>query len=354
MILFFIILLFQNCKSDKDSTGESGSTKLEQTKEELRAYLLVYFKDDDHSLHMALSTDGRTFTDINNGKPVISGDSIAEQRGIRDPHIYRGPNGNFYLAMTDLHIFAQREGLRDTEWERPGEEYGWGNNRGFVLMKSDDLINWSQANLRIDQSFEGFENVGAAWAPQTIYDPVEGQLMLYYTMRFKNGQNKLYYSYVNEYFDKLLTKPELLFKYPKEVSYIDADITWVNNKYHMFYTPHDGIPGIKQAVSDTINSGYSYDPAWYDTEEEASEAPNVWKIIGEDRWILMYDVYGINPHNFGFLETTDFENFKDLGHFNDGVMKATNFSSPKHGAIIHLTAAEAKSLADYWEYDIEF
>ena len=62
-----------------------------------------------------------------------------------------------------------------------------------------------------------------------------------------------------------------------------------------------------------------------------------------------YDIYGINPHNFGFSETTDFVNFKDLGHFNEGVMKATNFSSPKHGAVIHITKKEAEKLRKYWK-----
>ncbi|WBL26498.1 hypothetical protein [Zunongwangia sp. HGR-M22] len=65
----------------------------------------------------------------------------------------------------------------------------------------------------------------------------------------------------------------------------------------------------------------------------------------------MYDIYGIQPHNFGFLETSDFENFRDLGYFNEGAMKATNFSSPKHGAVIHLTKNEAEILADQWNFD---
>lgn len=43
----------------------------------------------------------------------------------------------------------------------------------------------------------------------------------------------------------------------------------------------------------------------------------------------MYDVFSINPHSFGFVETTDFKTFTPLGHFNEGVMKATNFKSPK-------------------------
>lgn len=352
-----LTLLLAACSFNPAQPPQSASASEDSaltTQEPMAAYLLVYFKDDDHSLHMALSNDGYSFTDINQGKAVIKGTDIAEQKGIRDPHIFRGPQGNFYLAMTDLHIFAQRDGLRDTEWQRPGEEYGWGNNRGFVLMKSANLIDWSVANVRIDKSFAGYDEIGSAWAPQTTFDDASGQLMLYYTMRFKTGLNKLYYSYVNEDFNQLTSAPELLFEYPKDVSYIDADITQVGDTYHMFYTPHDSTPGIKQATSKSVNHNYQYDAAWYDSEPVASEAPNVWQRIGEEKWVLMYDVYGTVPHNFGFRETTDFIHFTDLGHFNDGVMKATNFSSPKHGAVILLTAKEASTLASHWHLDMRF
>ncbi len=297
---------------------------------------------------MALSSDGYTFTDINQGNAVIGGDTIAVQKGIRDPHIYRGPDGTFYLAMTDLHIFAQRDGYRDTEWDRDGAKFGWGNNRGFVLMKSEDLINWSIANVDVSKAFPGYEEIGCAWAPETIYDEDENKLMVYFTMRFGNGLNKLYYSYVNDEFDKLLTEPKLLFEYPKDITYIDADISKFGETYQMFYTPHDGYPGIKKAVSDKVNEGYVYDDRWFDTEPKHCEAPNVWKRIGEEKWVLMYDVYSIHPHNFAFRETSDFEAFTDLGRLNEGVMKSTNFSSPKHGAVIHLTKSEAQKLAAHW------
>lgn len=322
---------------------------------DMSAYLLVYFKDATHGLYMALSSDGYSFTDINDGNPVISGDSIAEQRGIRDPYIMRGADGRFYLAMTDLHIYAQKDGFRDSEWERDGLEYGWGNNRGLVLMKSTNLIEWTRTNLRVDKAFSGWENIGCAWAPEMIYDEHKDRIMLYFTMRIKNGLNKLYYTYMNKDFTAMETEPQLLFQYPKHnKSYIDADITKVGNKYHMFYVSHDGTAGIKQAVSDSVHGGYVYDPAWYDPEEKASEAPNVWKRIGEDKWVLMYDIYGINPHNFGFSETSDFKNFTNLGRFNEGVMKTTNFSSPKHGAVIHLTKKEAQQLAKHWSADLKF
>ncbi len=325
------------------------------TEKDMKAYLMVYFTDPTHSLFMALSADGYTFTSLNDGNPVMDGDTLAEQRGIRDPHIFRGPDGAFYLAMTDLHIFAQRDGKRDTEWERDGNEFGWGNNRALVLMKSFDLLNWTRTVMRVDKAFpDEWSDVGCIWAPETTYDYETGKLMLYFTMRKGNGRNKVYYSYVNEDYTALEAAPQVIFEYPKDCNYIDADITYVNGKYHMFYVAHDGGAGIKQAVSDHVNRGYVYDDKWYDPEEKACEAPNVWKRIGEDKWVLMYDIYGIKPHNFGFSETTDFVNFTDLGHFNKGVMKATNFESPKHGAVIHLTAEEANQLAQKWGLDMKF
>ncbi len=325
------------------------------TEKEMSAYLMVFHRDETHGLYMALSPDGYSFTALNNGNPVIAGDTIADQKGIRDPHIYRGPDGAFYLAMTDLHVFAMRDGLRQTEWERDKDTYGWGNNKGLVLMKSWDLINWKRTNIRFPEISAQYSEIGCAWAPEIIFDEEKGKIMIYFTMRFRNEPNKLYYVYVNEDFDKLESVPQLLFEYPnKSVSAIDADITKIGDKYHMFYVSHDGQAGIKHAVSDKINRDYEFDPRWYDPEPKSCEAPNVWKRIGEDKWVLMYDIYGITPHNFGFSETTDFVNFKNLGHFNDGgVMKATHFL-PKHGAVIHVTKKEAEKLAKHWGFEMKF
>ena len=315
---------------------------------DMAAYLMVFHQDEDHCLHAAISRDGYTFTALNDGKPIIAGDTIADQKGIRDPHIYRGPDGGFYLAMTDLHIYAQRDGYRDTEWERDGKTYG------LVLMKSFDLIHWTRTNIRFDQMSKEFAQIGCAWAPETVYDPVTGRMMIYFTMRFGTEQNRLYYVYVNQDFNRIESIPQILFEYPSGASAIDGDITPIWNEerqkmeYHLFYVAHESGSGIKQAVSDRIDGSYRFDPRWIDFEPVACEAPNVWKRIGEDKWVLMYDIFGINPHNFGFVETSDFVHFKNLGRFNEGVMKTTNFRSPKHGAVIHLTQEEADRLENYW------
>lgn len=327
-----------------------------QNETSMEAYLLVYFTDPTHGLHFALSTDGYTFTDVNNGNPVVRGDTIASQKGIRDPHITRGPDGAFYLATTDLHVFGKQMGYRETQWERDGDKYDWGNNRGFVLMKSFDLINWTHKNLIFADIFPELQEVACAWAPQTIYDPSAGKMMIYFTMRMSHGRTKLYYAYTNDDFNTLITLPKLLFEYPDStIQVLDADIIQMpDGRYCMTYVAQEHPGGIKMAISDSINKGYAYNPEWIDPVPGACEAPNVWKRIGEEKWVLMYDIFSINPHNFGFSETTDFKTFTELGHFNEGVMKTTNFTTPKHGAVIQLTKEEAKKLADYWGLDITF
>lgn len=315
---------------------------------DLGAYLLVYFKDEDHSVHFALSSDGYSFTDVNSGRPIMKGEDIAEQKGIRDPHVVRGPDNAFYLSMTDLHLFGKRMGYRTNQWQREESKYDWGNNRALVLMKSTNLVDWSHTDLRVDQAFPGLEELGCVWAPETIYDPGAAKMMIYFTMRLGHGKTHLYYSYTDDAFTRLETYPQELFKYPRDIQILDGDISQAEGKFHLFYVAQERGGGIKQAVSDKINRDYVFDPAKVDPETVGCEAPNIWKRNGEDKWVLMYDVFGLHPSNMGFSETTDFKTFTKLGYFNDGVMKATNFSSPKHGAVMSLTADEARCLANHW------
>ena len=350
LALILFVSLFSGCFHNEKGSYPTAN------QEDMSAYLLVYFKDNTHSLHFALSPDGFSFTDVNQGKQVISGYTIASQKGVRDPHIARGPDGAFYLAMTDLHISGQKLGYRTTRWEREEEKYDWGNNRGFVLMKSFDLINWTRSNVLLDEAFGELKEMGCAWAPQTIYDPKADKMMIYFTMRMGHGRTELYYAYTDDDFTKLTTLPQRLFEYPNpEIQVLDADITRLpDGRYCMTYVAQEKPGGIKMAFSNSINKGYVYIPQWIDLEPGACEAPNVWKRIGEEKWVLMVDAFSLRPSNFGFCETTDFITFKDIGHFNEGVMKTTNFSTPKHGAVIQITKKEAEKLANHWKLDLEF
>ena len=313
---------------------------------DMAGYLFVYFKDQTQSAYLAISRDGYTFTDINGGQPVFQGAALAEQKGVRDPHITRGPDGAFYLVMTDLHIFGQRAGYRTNQWERPQEQYGWGNNRAIILMKSWDLVHWTHSDFRVDKAFPELGDIGCAWAPETIYDEQKGRMMVYFSIRIGNGHCYLYYSYAGDDFTKLETKPELLCTN----ACADGDIVKVGNKFHLHYVSD---AKIGHAVSDRINGGYVAEDRRIDPETVSTEAPNVFKRPGTDTYVLMYDVYGARPSNMGFSETTDFITYKNIGHFNEGVMKTTNFTSPKHGAITRLTLDELKAVAAHWNVNIK-
>ena len=170
---------------------EKPQTARRLEEKDFGGYLMVYFKDETHSGYFAVSRNGYTFTDVNGGQPVLDGTRLAEQKGVRDPHITRGPDGAFYLAMTDLHIYGQRAGVRTTQWERPEESYGWGNNRAIVLMRSWDLIHWTHSDFRVDKAFPEIGDIGATWAPQTIYDEAAKKMMLYFTIRIGNTRTNM-------------------------------------------------------------------------------------------------------------------------------------------------------------------
>lgn len=312
---------------------------------DLAGYLLVYFKDQNQSAYMAISSDGYTFTDVNNGNPIFLGTELAEQKGVRDPHITRGPDGAFYLAMTDLHIFGQRAGFRDTEFQRPAEKYGWGNNRALVLLKSYDLINWTHTSFRVDTAFPELGDIDCSWAPETVFDPEVGKMMVYFTIRYDNKDCHLYYSYANDSFTKLETTPKRI----TEIGGLDGDITKVGNQYHLFYVTN---AKVLHSVSDKINEGYKTDTTRIDPEKVSTEAPNLFKRLGTNTYVLMYDVYGTRPSNMGFSETSDFITYKNIGRFNEGVMKTTNFEGPKHGAVTYLTKKELKAIAEHWNIDL--
>ncbi|MBO7559461.1 MAG: glycoside hydrolase family 43 protein [Bacteroidaceae bacterium] len=343
------------------------------------AYVMVYHKDQDHSLHMALSYDSYHWTALNDDKAVISGDSIAVQHGIRDPHIFRGPDGGFYLAMTDLHLFSQKNNennnrfsklsaYRDTQWERDAS-YGWGNNRGLVMMKSFDLIHWTRTNLDFSAltcptgvtDHHGnpipWSEVGCVWAPETVYDYEKGHLLVHFTTRMKSGTEMIYYIYMNDDFTQMLSEPKLLFEAPLDkngvpaYTVIDSDISKVGDTYHLFYVSHEHTATVKHATSKNITGPYVMDDKYNDGEKQGHEAPNCWKRIGKDCWVVMFDNYTRRPHNFGFVETTDFQTFTPIGYFDEenSPMKRANFSEQKHAAVAPLTVKEAKKLEKYWK-----
>lgn len=333
---------------------------------DMAGYVMVYHKDADHGLHMAYSWDGYTWTALNDDRPIMAGDTIAVQKGIRDPYIFRNPkDGAFLVAMTDLHVFGQRDGVRTTEWERDGKLYDWGNNRGLVLLRSKDLIHWHRTNLDFssltcptaevdgERKPVSWKDVGCVWAPEMTFDEERQQVMMHFTTRFFRGRNHIRYVYMNDDFSAMTSEPSLLFSAPRDESgaftksMIDSDIIKIGDTYHLFTTEH-GHP--RHSTSPHLTGPYVIDPTFNDSLSAVHEAPMVWKLIGQHRWILMQDRYSMQPHNFYFCETEDFRTFHPLGYFDDGhsPLHRTNFSEQKHGAVVQVTKKELRRLIKYW------
>lgn len=296
------------------------------SEEQYAGYLFAYFTGNgpnEEQVHYALSKDGFSYFALNNNRPVIDSKSISRSGGVRDPHLLRGKDGWYYMVLTDLYV----------------PEMGW-QNTAMVMLKSKDLVNWEHTVVDIPQTYQdNFGDVYRVWAPQTIYDSAEDKYMLYWSMLQPGGRDIIYYAYANSDFTGLEAEPkQLLFK---NGACIDGDIVYENGKYHLFFkNEDDGAKGIMLATSDKINKGYVVQEGFVDQTDEAVEGSGTFKLIGTNKYVLMYDMYMSGKYQF--CETTDFENFEVI---DKNIQMDFH---PRHGSIIPITQEEMDRLQGQW------
>jgi hypothetical protein len=289
------------------------------------AYLFAYFTGNDisqESIRFAFSSDGYTFRALNNNNPVVSSSAISTTGGVRDPHIYRGPDGNFYMVATDM-VSAK----------------GWDSNRAMVLLKSKDLINWESGVVNLQTKY-GYSDLHRVWAPQTIYDAKAGKFMVYFSMQRGSGPDIIYYAYANATFTDIENEPKQLFYSPTNGSCIDADIIVKDGKYNLFFKTEGSGNGIKKAVSDSLTKGYVQQDQYLQQTTSAVEGSCVFKLINSDDYILMYDMY--TSGTYQFTKSSDLTNFKVID--NEISMNFT----PRHGTVMPITSSEVKALVNKW------
>ena len=92
-------------------------------------YVFAYFTGNNTSeqkIRFAVSDDGYNFTAINGNQPVAkqtTGTGCA-----RDPYLFRGQDGYFYMVATDMDA--------SLGW--------WDVNDAMTVWRSADLVNWSE------------------------------------------------------------------------------------------------------------------------------------------------------------------------------------------------------------------
>ena len=297
-----------------------------QATEPFTSYLFTYFtgnSGDQESIRFATSDDGHVFRALNNNNPVINSASISATGGVRDPHILRGENNDYYMVVTDM-VSAQ----------------GWASNRGIVMLKSNNLTDWQWSKVNIPTSFTQYARADRVWAPQVIFDGDVGKYMVYFSMRLGPGDpDKIYYAYANSSFTALETAPALLYSY-KNLSAIDADIIYKDSVYYLFFKTEGSGNGIKSAHSNKLTGEYVLYDKYLQLTSAQVEGSCVFKLINSTTYVLMYDVYTSGRYEFAI--STDLKNFTA-----DPTPISFNFT-PRHGTVIPITDAEKIALNAKW------
>lgn len=289
-------------------------------KKDYDGYLFVYFTGnsiEDEQIHYALSKDGYSFIALNDGRPILNSKLISSTGGVRDPHILRTQDGKtFYMVATDM-VSAN----------------GWDSNRAMVLLKSNDLVNWEHSVINIPKKYPHQNDLKRVWAPQTIYDPVADKYMIYWSMKYGDGPDIIYYAYANDDFTDIIGEPKTLFIPKDKKSCIDGDIVFKDGTFHLFYKTEGHGNGIKSATTDNLTSGKWIEQSGYKQQTaDAVEGAGVFKVIGKDEYILMYDVYMNGRY--------DFAESKDLVNFKKTDKKVNMNFHPRHGTVIPITNDE--------------
>ncbi|MEN3322427.1 family 43 glycosylhydrolase [Mariniflexile soesokkakense] len=327
----FIIILI-SCFFTEKISSQTPPPLAEKDK---TAYLFTYFTGNnrgDEAIRFAVSTDGYNYMALNENKPVIDAKSISSSGGVRDPHILRGEDGKtFYMVVTDM--VASK---------------GWDSNRAMVLLKSTDLINWTSSVVNIQKKYKGQDNLLRVWAPQTIFDAETGKYMIYWSMKYGNKNDIIYYTYANADFTDIEGEPKPLF-IPKSGNFcIDGDIIKKDSLYYLFRKTGDKDgSGIKVATAKYLTSGnWNEKERYLQPTKEDVEGSGVFKMNNSDTYIMMYDLF--KAHGFQFSLSTDLETFTAI----DSVVNL-NFK-PRHGTIMAITRSELKTLLNKWGRPVGF
>ena len=308
--------------------------------EPFTSYLFVFFpSNNNENIYYALSGDGYNYKTLNNGNRVVGADTCTVMGGLRDPHILRGEDGWFYMAVTDMK-----------------SAMGWSSNRGLVLMRSKDLIHWTHHTVHFPTRYKGtkWDKVNRVWAPQTIWDPdykntdgTYGRYMVYFSLLTSDNTipyDKVYYCYANDDFSDFIGQPRFLFD--RGAATIDMDIVWneSDSLYHAIFK-NEVTHGIGKITARrlTPEAGQKEGSQWSEPIDNIQqtnvsvEGGGLFKLINQDKWIFMYDCY--TSGYYQFCSSTDLENFT----FVKNTATSGSFT-PRHGTVIPITQAEMEAL----------
>lgn len=306
---------------------------------DMGGYLFVHFigkesTADEEQIYFSLSEDGQNWQTLNNGNQYL--ESTVGEKGVRDPHIIRSPEGDkFYIIATDLGIYNRRDD--DDRWNTCQRE----GSKGIVVWESSDLINWSEPRLANVMG----DDCGCVWAPECIYDKEKGEYMVYWASRTSADNYqwlRAYRSYTKDFVT--FTEPELWIDHATSeqmanntaLHTFDMTILEHNGKYYRFTKTNTVTMEETDSLSGEWKTVENYE--LYKTVSNY-EGPTVYKANGEDKWYMLLDCLSNNNKGYKPFVTTDIANgaFSQAADFNFDV-------TYRHGTVIPITRTEYRNL----------
>ncbi|GAA4128271.1 hypothetical protein GCM10022416_03800 [Actinomadura keratinilytica] len=281
------------------------------------AYVMAYFTESpqglgaDYGLHLAVSRDGLNWTPLNQNDPVVT--PTAGQQGLRDPQVFRKPDGTFVVIATDLK----------------------GTN---FSLNSQYLHVWDSTDLT---SFTGYRRLRMhttddhTWAPTVFWDASRSQYGIVYSTA-----DVFWVNYTTDF--RTVSSPQTYFS--PGFGVLDGDIVVDGGITYMYYKNlADGRLYGARSTTGAPNSFTTYTSGLI--QGGAIEAPLLHKLNDGSGWRLWGDSYSPVNNDYYAWSTSDITS----GAWTP--LDQRDYTPPlnsKHGSIAGITDAEYNALVSRW------
>jgi polygalacturonase len=280
------------------------------------AYLFAYFYvNGEDGLHLAASDDGYKFELLGGDRSYLR-PTVGEQKIMRDPCLFRGPDGTFHLVWT-------------TSWA--------GKTLGYASSK--DLITWSaQKEIPVMAHEAQAQNV---WAPEITFDPVKQEYVIFWSTtilgKFRETENTNRRPERNHRIYAVTTKDFETFS-PAKLYYdggfnvIDATLAPNGSEWLMFVKNEQLTPktekNIRMVRAKTINGPFSEPSAPISGSAYWAEGPSAVKV--GDEWRVYFDKH--QEGKYGAAVTRDLQTWTDVSE------KVSLPTDARHGTVIAVSS----------------
>lgn len=285
-------------------------------------YLFSYFYHDRQAdgLRLAWSRDGHRFEMLNRGETCLRPE-VGESKLMRDPALYRGPDGTFHLVWT-------------TGWT--GRTIGYASSR--------DLIAWSPQRAFPVMAHEA--QAVNCWAPEILWDEQQRHFLLHWSTtilgRFPETANSNRRAESNHRIYGATTRDFVTFTptrllYDGGYNVIDANIVPHGGEWLMFVKNETLTPKTEKNIR--LVRGHSSEGPWGPasppiTGDYWAEGPSALNVGGE--WRVYFDKHRLDA--IGLVVSRDLKTWTDMSD------KVSFPAHARHGTVLAVPRAVVANL----------